>query len=146
MPWKASSAVDERMRFVLEQERGLHTMTELCEAYGRPVTTGCGGTSREGWRRRRIGTGLRVNTPTKTPEVVEEAVLELRRAYISWGSPKAETGVRAEGSAAAAAGGTRAWKECREHEMLENLLDTIEDFAHMRILESLVESSSKIRG
>lgn len=40
MPWKASSVVDERMRFVLEQERGWHTMTELCEAYNITRETG----------------------------------------------------------------------------------------------------------
>src|SRR6266851_3158008 len=33
MPWKASSVVDERTRFVLEHERGLYTMTDLCEIY-----------------------------------------------------------------------------------------------------------------
>jgi hypothetical protein len=34
MPWKASSVMDERTRFVLERERRLHTMTELREIYG----------------------------------------------------------------------------------------------------------------
>lgn len=33
MARKASSVVDERMRFVLEHERGLWTMTELCQAH-----------------------------------------------------------------------------------------------------------------
>jgi putative transposase len=40
MPWKASSVVDERMRFVLEQESGLHSMTELCAIYNIARETG----------------------------------------------------------------------------------------------------------
>ena len=32
--------MDERTRFVLEQERGLHTMTELCENYDIARETG----------------------------------------------------------------------------------------------------------
>jgi transposase InsO family protein len=34
MPWKVSGAVDERIRFVLDYERGLYAMTELCARYG----------------------------------------------------------------------------------------------------------------
>ena len=34
MPWKVSDAVDERMRFVLDVERGMYSMTELCDRYG----------------------------------------------------------------------------------------------------------------
>ena len=33
MPWKTSSMMDGRARFVLECEQGEHTMTELCEVY-----------------------------------------------------------------------------------------------------------------
>jgi hypothetical protein len=40
MPWKASSVMDERMRFVLEQESGLHSMTELCAIYNIARETG----------------------------------------------------------------------------------------------------------
>src|SRR5258708_16105775 len=40
MPWKASSVVDERTRFVLEHERGLYTMTDLCEIYDIARETG----------------------------------------------------------------------------------------------------------
>jgi hypothetical protein len=32
--------MDERMRFVLEQESGLYTMTELCEVYNITRETG----------------------------------------------------------------------------------------------------------
>ena len=40
MPWKASSVVEERTRFVIEYERGLHTMAELCRIYGVSRQTG----------------------------------------------------------------------------------------------------------
>jgi putative transposase len=91
MPWKASSVVDERVRFVLEQERGLHTMTELCEAYNITRETGYY------WVRRYQQGGLEAlpdrnraprQHPNQTPEEIEEAVLELRRAHMSWGPRK----------------------------------------------------------
>jgi transposase InsO family protein len=91
MPWKASSVVDERMRFVLEQERGLHTMTELCEIYHIARETGYY------WLRRYQQGGLEAledhnraprQHPNQTPEEIEQAVLELRRAHMSWGPRK----------------------------------------------------------
>jgi hypothetical protein len=40
MPWKASSVMDERVRFVFEQQSDFQTMTELCESYGIARETG----------------------------------------------------------------------------------------------------------
>lgn len=91
MPWKASSVVEERMRFVWEQGRGLHTMTELCRAYKISRETGYY------WLRRYQQGGLEAlrdrdraprQHPNQTPEEVEEAVLQLRRAHMSWGPRK----------------------------------------------------------
>src|SRR5580692_8371794 len=91
MPWKASSVMDERMRFVLEQERGLHTMTELCEIYDIARETGYY------WLRRYQQGGLEAlqdlnrapeRHPNQTPEQIEAAVLELRRAHMRWGPRK----------------------------------------------------------
>src|SRR6202167_2107903 len=91
MPWKASSVVDERVRFVLEQERELHTMTELCEIYEISRETGYY------WLRRYQQGGLEAledrgrapeRHPNQTPERIEEAVLQLRRAHMSWGPRK----------------------------------------------------------
>lgn len=91
MPWKASSVIDQRMRFVLEQERGLHTMTELCEIYEIARETGYY------WLRRYQQGGLEAlqdrdrgpeRHPNQTPERIEEAVLELRRAHMRWGPRK----------------------------------------------------------
>ncbi|HEV3374877.1 MAG TPA: IS481 family transposase [Candidatus Acidoferrum sp.] len=91
MSWKASSVMDERMRFVLEQERGLHTMTELCEIYDIARETGYY------WLRRYQQGGLEAlqdlnrapeRHPNQTPEQIEAAVLELRRAHMRWGPRK----------------------------------------------------------
>jgi transposase InsO family protein len=91
MPWKASSVVEERTRFVLEQERGLYTMTELCERYEIARETGYT------WLRRYQRGGLEAlqdqdraprRHPNQTPAEIEEAVMELRRAHMSWGPRK----------------------------------------------------------
>jgi putative transposase len=83
--------MDERVRFVLEQEGGSHTMTELCEMYDITRETGYY------WLRRYQQGGLEAlqdrnraprQHPNQTPEEIEEAVLELRRAHMSWGPRK----------------------------------------------------------
>jgi transposase-like protein len=40
MPWKASSVMEEKVRFVVEYEQDERTMTELCEVYGIARETG----------------------------------------------------------------------------------------------------------
>jgi putative transposase len=91
MPWKASSVISERVRFVFEQQRGLHTMTELCAIYEITRETGYY------WLRRYQQGGLEALSdrhraprqhPNQTAEEIEEAVLELRRAHMSWGPRK----------------------------------------------------------
>ena len=91
MPWKASSVVDERARFVLEYERGLHTMTDLCEVFGIARETGYY------WLRRYQQGGLEAlrdqnrapeRHPNQTPERIEQGVLKLRRAHMNWGPRK----------------------------------------------------------
>ena len=83
--------MDERTRFVLEQERGLHTMTDLCAIYDIARETGYY------WLRRYQQGGLEAlrdrgrapeRHPNQTPERIEGAVLELRRAHMSWGPRK----------------------------------------------------------
>jgi transposase len=80
--------MDERVRFVLEREGGLQSMAELCEVYNISRETGYD------WLRRYRQGGLDAlqdreraprQHPKQTPEDVEEAVLELRRADMSWG-------------------------------------------------------------
>jgi putative transposase len=33
MPWKVSSVMEEKLRFILEYEAGEESMTELCQRY-----------------------------------------------------------------------------------------------------------------
>jgi transposase-like protein len=40
MPWKESSAMDERLRFVQDVYRGVDSFTELCARYGISRTAG----------------------------------------------------------------------------------------------------------
>ena len=91
MPWKASSVVEERTRFVLDYERGLSSMAELCRSYGISRETGYV------WWRRYGGEGLeglrdRSRAPhepgNRTPEQIEAMVLELRREHMRWGPRK----------------------------------------------------------
>lgn len=83
--------MDERARFVLEYETGLYTMSELCASYEIARETGYY------WLRRYQQGGLEAlqnrsrapeRHPNQTPERVEEAVLELRRAHMKWGPRK----------------------------------------------------------
>jgi len=40
MPWKASSVMEEKLRFIVEYERDEQTMRELCESFGVSRETG----------------------------------------------------------------------------------------------------------
>lgn len=83
--------MEERARFVLERERGLYNMAELCRIYGIARETGYV------WWRRFCDGGLAAlqdfrgapqRHPNQTREEIEQAVLELRRAHMSWGPRK----------------------------------------------------------
>src|SRR5205814_666398 len=91
MPWKESSVMEEKARFVLEYEQDVYTMTELCHRYGIARETGYV------WLRRYQQTGLeglreRPRAPQQpahqTPAKIEKAVLELRQAHMRWGPRK----------------------------------------------------------
>jgi putative transposase len=83
--------MEERMRLVLEQESGLHGMTELCAIYNIARETGYY------WLRRYRQAGLVElqdrgraprQHPNQTPEEITAAVLGLRGAQMSWGRRK----------------------------------------------------------
>jgi transposase InsO family protein len=91
MPWKESGVVEERARFVLDHEHGLWTMAELCRRYGIARKTGYKILAR--WEQERMR-GLEdlsrapLRHPNQTPSAIEQCVLELRRAHMSWGPRK----------------------------------------------------------
>src|SRR5215469_15440101 len=91
MPWKASSVMEEKVRFVVEDERDEQTMRELCESFGISRETGYV------WLRRYRALGLEgllelnrgaKRHPNQTAVAIEQAVLELRQAPMRWGPRK----------------------------------------------------------
>lgn len=83
--------MEEKLRFILEYERGEHSMTELCQRYEVARETGYV------WLRRYRETGIAgllersraaQRHPNQTPAAVEQAVLELRQAHMRWGPRK----------------------------------------------------------
>src|SRR6266568_1237075 len=91
MPWKTSSVMEEKLRFVFEYERGEQSMTELCQRYEVARETGYV------WLRRyrQAGVAGLVERPraahrhgNQTPEEIEQMVLELRQAHMRWGPRK----------------------------------------------------------
>jgi transposase InsO family protein len=91
MAWKTSSVMDEKVRFVIEYERDEQTMTDLCSTFG--VSRECGYT----WLRRYRQNGpaglVEIDRaahghPNQTAAVIEEAVLGLRQAHMTWGPRK----------------------------------------------------------
>src|SRR2546425_12803632 len=88
MPWKASSVMEEKLRFVFEYESDERSMTELCQRYEITRETGYV------WLRRYRAAGLVEHSraahrhANQTPEGIEQMVLELRQAHMRWGPRK----------------------------------------------------------
>jgi transposase InsO family protein len=91
MPWKASSVMEEKLRFILEYEADEESMTELCQRYDISRETGYV------TLRRYHARGLPGLLPqshaahrhgNQTPEEIEQKVLELRQAHMLWGPRK----------------------------------------------------------
>ena len=88
MPWKASSVIDEKLRFVFAYERDEESMKALCQRFEISRETGYV------WLRRYRQRGpeglLELNRaprrrPNETAASIEQAVLELRQAHMAWG-------------------------------------------------------------
>src|SRR5271168_57094 len=91
MPWKTSSVMEQKLRFILEYEQGERTMRELCQRHEISRETGYV------WLRRYRATGVAglverpraaQRHPNQTPEEIERIVLELRQAHMRWGPRK----------------------------------------------------------
>jgi putative transposase len=91
MPWKASSVMEEKLRFIFEYERDEQTMSELCASFGISRETGYV------WLRRyrqwgklglvEMDRGAHRH-PNQTAAEIEQLVLELRQAHMRWGPRK----------------------------------------------------------
>lgn len=91
MPWKTSSVMEEKLRFVFEYRQGDRSMTELCQRYEIARETGYV------WVRRYRERGLdglveqsraAWRHGNQTPAKIEQMVLELREAHSRWGPRK----------------------------------------------------------
>jgi len=91
MPWKASSVMEEKLRFIFEHDGGEQTMQQLCRKYGIARETGYV------WLRRYRAYGVdglvehsraAHRHHNQTPELIEQMVLELRQAHMHWGPRK----------------------------------------------------------
>src|SRR5690242_3991176 len=91
MPWKKSSVMEEKLRFVFEYEQGHRSMTELCAIYEISRETGYV------WLRRYRAMGLgglversraAFRQQNQTSAEIEAMVLDLREAHMSWGPRK----------------------------------------------------------
>ncbi len=91
MPWLETSPVDQRTRFIVDQQEGGWTMTELCARYSISRKTGYKWLARfaEGGRR---GLADQSRAPHHCPHRLAEAVAELicaaRRRHPDWGPGK----------------------------------------------------------
>lgn len=91
MPWLETEPMKERVRFILELESGLYSMTELCGRFGISRKTGYKWAARYCWEGIE---GLRDRSrapkrcPQRTPEPLVEALVELRRKHPRWGPRK----------------------------------------------------------
>ena len=91
MPWKKSSVMEEKLRFVFEYEQGHRSMTELCQRY--EITRETGYVWIRRYRERGVD-GLVERSRAawrhgnQTPAEIEQMVLELREAHSRWGPRK----------------------------------------------------------
>jgi transposase InsO family protein len=91
MPWKVSSVMEEKLRFVFEYQRKERSMSELCQRYEISRETGYV------WLRRYHAVGVAGLVElcraahrhgNQTPEEIEQQVLELRQRHMRWGPRK----------------------------------------------------------
>ena len=91
MPWRETSPMDQRTRFIADHLRETHTITELCDQYGVSRKTGYK------WidRYLRLGpAGLDDHSrrphraPNQTADEIVAAILEARQRHPAWGGKK----------------------------------------------------------
>ena len=91
MPWRESSVVEERLRFVVQAGQGEKAISDLCREFGISRQTG------HTWLQRYQAGGARQlrdrsrrphGSPKQTRREVEEAIVALRERWPDWGAPK----------------------------------------------------------
>ena len=91
MPWKETTAMEQKVEFICEWLTQKYTITELCKAFeiSRPTAYKMiyryGNFGIEGLRER---SSTPINHPYKTKKVIEKNILQLKEKYPRWGAKK----------------------------------------------------------
>jgi putative transposase len=91
VPWRNVSPMEDRIRFIGDHLNGVFSFAELCERYGISRKTGYKWVDRyneygaKGLEEQSRRPHAR---PRQTPEVIEKAIVEVRRHHPSWGAKK----------------------------------------------------------
>jgi putative transposase len=91
MPWSETSPMNERIRFVADVQNRLLSMTELCERYQISRKTGYKWLDRleeEGPRGLEEHSRKPLHCPHKTPEHIEQEIVQARLRHPAWGAKK----------------------------------------------------------
>jgi putative transposase len=91
MPWRETDAVNERLQFIAAYQRGVFTMTDLCEQFGvarktgykllrRYATRGSGGLDNDSRRP--------AHSPTATSQEMVRVIVGCRQRHPHWGPKK----------------------------------------------------------
>jgi len=91
MSWKITSVMQEKARFILMWQSGSYTFKSLCEEFGISRTAGynlINAFKEEGEGCLQEKSKRPKNIPHKTPEEVEQKIVELRKKYPLWGARK----------------------------------------------------------
>jgi putative transposase len=91
MPWSETSVMDQKMKFVADWLRGRHTMSDLCALYGISRKSGYKWVERfmlEGPEGLQDRSHARHDSSHRTAEEVEQALVQLRHRFPSWGAKK----------------------------------------------------------
>src|SRR5215467_1844098 len=94
MPWKESSVMEQRRKFIEEYESDLVTMAELCRRYGISRETGYKWVKRyqeSGWEGLEDLSRAPQRHPNRTAPELEERIVALRRRHPRWGPRKLHT-------------------------------------------------------
>jgi putative transposase len=91
MPWRTVLPMEEKIRFIGDYLSGVFNFTELCERYGISRKAGYKWVDRyieEGAKGLEDRSRCPENSPLRTPNHIEKAILEVRQKHPSWGAKK----------------------------------------------------------
>ncbi len=89
MPWQETCVRNERTRFVVDWERKLESMAELCRRYGVSRKTGYKWLQRygqQGWEGLQDRSRAARRHPQQTAAAIEQEILALRAQHTRWGA------------------------------------------------------------